>query len=564
MARPHQDGDRSFILELEAGLTAPNDPLAIPQNEDGSAGTVNIADLTVTDVDLTFKAGADPNYPENGSPVRLDTDSFVIRLQTGAPTDPNLRIVDAIGAGSMTDPNRFFELSAYNPGYGVLKAGTTYNWQVEQVLTNPVTETAYPVGDPNNLLGSVWSFTTASATPEITSDPYHTVTDFTGAGTLTVGASAVADNYRWFKVVGEQDTEGGESDDVELYPDGTIDGVTYSDTGTAALTIAGMASDGSEDAQYYAIAYNGIPGEALTQASEPSATAWVWYPREVHRYTFEGTYAVDSNSFVADTIGISDIQLLSDDGTLDVPSIDPNNQNAQGLVGSNSLFLNNPNTDADPNNADGQYGQINDPMVGAYADITISTWIYHKGGGWQRILSIGDNNGEGTGPANNEYLYLSPSANNNSGQLRFEVGGQNVTSAVGAVPENEWAYVTATLSGDVGKLFVNGVWVATNADLTNDPIANVPTANNWIGRSQWYAWDSLFNGYIADLRIWNYGLTNEEVAQAYLADDTNVAYVCDDENYDLPYDLNGNCEVDLDDLATFAGRWLDSWRIFSD
>jgi hypothetical protein len=231
------------------------------------------------------------------------------------------------------------------------------------------------------------------------------------------------------------------------------------------------------------------------------------------------------------------------------------------LVGTQSLYLNNPNAN-DPNHVDGQYGQINDPMVGAYADITISTWIYHKGGGWQRILSIGNNNGSGTGPANNQYLYLSPSANNNSGQLRFEVSGQNVTSAVGAVPENEWAYVTATLSGSTAKLFVNGEWVATNANLTNDPIANVPTVNNWLGRSQWYTGDPLFNGYIADLRIWNYGLTNEEVAQAYMADDTNAAYVCDDENYDLDYDWNDNCIIDLGDFAMMAQAWLDSDRIY--
>jgi hypothetical protein len=111
-------------------------------------------------------------------------------------------------------------------------------------------------------------------------------------------------------------------------------------------------------------------------------------------------------------------------------------------------------------------------------------------------------------------------------------------------------------------LYVNGEWVATNANLTNDPIGNAPTANNWIGRSQWYAWDTLFNGYIADMRIWNYGLSADEVGRAYLSDNTNAAYVCDTEVYNLPYDLNGNCEVDLGDLAMFAATWQDSYRLY--
>ena len=551
MTRPHSLGDRTFILELEPGDTAPHGPQAIPQNLDGSVGTLD--GLTVHNVDLTFKAGTDPNYPVDGSIVHSDTAGFVIRLQTGAPTDPNLYIVGTMEAGSMEDPDRTFLLSA--SGYGVLNHSTTYQWQVEQVLDDPNEENPpYPPGDPHNISGGVWSFTTISAVPSITTNPAHTLTDASGNNaTLTVVASAVANAYRWFKEAGETD--------IKL-TDGEIAGVVYSGTQTVTLTIGGMADDGSEDAQYYAIAYNGEP-EGAGLASAPSATAWVWYPREVHRYTFEGTYADGGNSFVEDTIGISDIQLISDDGGPDLASIVSDNPAAPGLVGTQSLYLNNPNI-KDPNNNSGQYGRINDPMVVAYADITISTWVYHKGGGWQRILGFGNNNGSGTGPADNKYLYLTPSANAVSGMLRLEVHGQNVTAPAGSVPENEWAYVTATLSGSTAKLFVNGVWVATNANLTADPIADVPMANNCIGRCQWYAWDSLFNGYIADLRIWNYGLSTDEVGQAYLSDNTNAAYVCDIEGYNLPYDLNENCEVDLDDLKLFAATWLDSYRIYPD
>ena len=534
--------DQIILAEnVTTGGTSPYDPAALPQNPDGTVG--NLDGLDVTNVELTFKAGADPNYPDNGSIVHSDTAGFVIRLQTGAPADPNLYNVGTIdGKGSPTDPNRTFSVP------GVLQDDTTYKWQVEQVLNDP-NGNPYPAGNPNNISGGVWSFTTISAVPSITDDPDHTLTDLSGNAELTITATTSATDYRWFKEAGETD--------IKL-----TDGGIYSDTTTATLKIAGMASNGSEDAQYYAIAYNGDP-EGAGLASAPSATAWVWYPREVHRYTFESITTDGGNSFVEDTIGTSAIQLISGDSGLDLASIVEDNPAAPGLVGTHSLYLNNPNANpSDPNNADGQYGQINDTMVGAYADITISAWIYHKGGGWQRILSFGNNNGEGTGAANGEYMYLTSSGYGTDGQLMLNIHDQAVAAPAGGyVPVNEWAYVTATLSGDTAKLFVNGEWIATNAKFTADPIANAPTANNWIGRSQWYVWDTLFNGYIADLRIWNYGLSTDEVGKAYMAD-TNAAYVCDTEVYNLSYDFNDDCIINLADFAMLAQAWLDSDRIY--
>ncbi len=526
--------DQIILAEnVTIGSSSPYDPAALPQNPDGTVG--NLDGLDVIDVDLTFKAGADPNYPDDGSIVNSGTAGFVIRLQTGAPTDPNLYNVGTMAAGSMTDPNRTFSVP------GVLQDDTTYKWQVEQVLKDP-NGNPYPAGNPNNISGGVWSFTTISAVPSITDDPDHTLTNLSGNATLTVAATTSANAYRWFKEAGETD--------IKL-----SDGGIYSTTQTATLTITGMADDGSEDAQYYAIAYNGNP-EGAGLASAPSATASVWYPREVHRWTFESA----GGGIVEDMIGSSDIQLISGDGGPDLASI-VNTPAAPELVGQ-SLYLNNPNVGGDPNIADGQYGRINDTMVSAYADITISAWIYHKGGGWQRILGFGNSNGSGTGSVNGQHLYFTPAGNGNNGQLMLNIHDSSVAApAGGAVPINEWAYVTATVSGNTAKLFVNGEWIATNTNFTADPIADAPVTNNCIGRCQWYIWDSLYNGYIADLRIWNYGLTTDEVGKAYMAD-TNAAYVCDTEVYDLSYDWNENCEVDLDDLRLFAATWLDSYRIY--
>jgi hypothetical protein len=549
--------DQIIIKENAAPATGgPSNPVVTPDNGNGTIGDlveVSTGVWQVQNVTLHFVAAGDPNeLHEPQYKINPDIIQHNIYFQTGAPGDPNLYLYDSVAA-NIVDPYTDDPNVSYGPlPNGFLKQATFYKWQVEEVMDNGTG--GYPAGDPNNIVGPVWSFLTGSATPAIITISAHQLTDTSGNAALTITTGTVANNFRWFKVVGQQDTEGGEADDVKL-----TDGGLYSTTTTKTLTITGMASNGSDDARYYAIAYNGDP-EGVNVASAPSAVRWIWYPRETNRYTFEATYAVGSDIFVEDTIGSSDIQLTSDDGTLDVPSIDPANPAAPGLVGSNSLYFNNPNTDTDPNNADGQFGRISDTSFCAYKDITISAWIYHKGGGWQRILSVGSTDGSGTNGVNT--MYFTPSGNNTSGALMLNVSGQSVTAPGGSVPENEWAYVTATLSGNVGKLFVNGEWVATNATLTNDPVANAPAGNIMLARSQWWVWDTLFNGYIADLRVWNYGLSTDEIAQTYMADNTNVAYVCESEIKDLPYDFNGNCIIDLGDFAMIAATWLDSDRIY--
>ena len=536
----------------------PYDPMAIPQNEDGSVGTVTIPALTVTDVDLMFKAGKDPNFAENGLLVNPDIQQFNIYFQTGAPTDPNLYLIDAIGSGSSTDPNRLFPLSAYNPGAGVLEQGTLYKWQVEQVMMNPETSMAYGAGDPNNIYGTVWSFTTASAVPSVMIDPDHTIADVSGNAALTIAATATGDNFRWYKVVGEQDSpENGETDDIELSDSGIYSGAT-----TATLTITGLASNGSEDGQFYAIAYNGVPGEPLTVESTPSATAWVWFPRLVNYYTFESedVTVVDGNSIAIDNISSYDMTMLSNDQGSDVPAIEPNVPAALGIPANDtSLKLDNPRI-SEPNNVDAQYAQVFNEWAGSYLDITISAWVYSNGGSnWNRILDFGNDN------ANYMFICVNPGSVNGAVRFAVNVGGseQSVTSPEGVLPDHEWTFVTATLTSDTGRLYINGELVATSTSLTNDPISYGPTSQNWIGRSQWGGGDGYFNGMIDELKIYNYGLKTVEIGKDYLAD-SQEAYVCNFEADELPYDYNGNCLVDLGDLAVFAVSWLESNRILPD
>ena len=135
-------------------------------------------------------------------------------------------------------------------------------------------------------------------------------------------------------------------------------------------------------------------------------------------------------------------------------------------------------------------------------DITIAAWIYWNGGAaWQRIFDFGT----GTG----QYLMLTPSSGTN---LRFSIVSNAVTQDLNTtvMPAGQWVHVAVTLSGDTGRLYVNGALVATNAAMTLNPSDIRPT-QNFIGDSQ-YAADPLFSGRIDDFRVYNYALSGLAVA----------------------------------------------------
>lgn len=81
------------------------------------------------------------------------------------------------------------------------------------------------------------------------------------------------------------------------------------------------------------------------------------------------------------------------------------------------------------------------------------------------------------------------------------------------------------------------------------PIPNVITrANNAIGKSAWP--DAYFTGQMDGVRVYNYALTEDEIAAQYIAD---AGPLCRNKP---AYDITGDCKVTLDDFALFAAQWL--------
>lgn len=496
-------------------------PTVTPDNGDGTFGT--LISPTQGQVTLGWMALRDPNtataYPVN--PAIL---GHYLYLSSGDDETPEL--LDYVMQVHNADPYLTDPSNEYGPI--TVGQGKTYYWKVEEALNNGTGNPNGP-GDPNNIMGPLWSFRAVAAAPQIFAGPEHAIVDANGNASLTVTTGSVATDFRWFKVGDPEDS---------LLADGGIYAGTQ--TGTLLITGATVADEGA----FYCIAYNGDPDNGGIP-SLPSKNAKLWYPRLVSRYTFETINA----GVVPDDEGNFDLTMMSADTGTDVPVLD-----AESKVGSYGLKFNNPAAaPADPNNVDGQYA-VAAAGAGEYLDITISVWVYSNGGGpWQRILDFGSDT--------DHYMFLCTNANGEAGNVRFAVkngGEQSISSGAGRLPAGEWTYVAATLIGSTARLYINGEQAATG-NITHNPIDYAPALHNYVGKSQWP--DPYFNGVIDELKIYNYGLATYDVAQEYLA--VAGGSVCNKEGAaNMRFDKNGDCKVNLVDFAEFAADWLNDNRVY--
>jgi alpha-L-arabinofuranosidase len=175
------------------------------------------------------------------------------------------------------------------------------------------------------------------------------------------------------------------------------------------------------------------------------------------------------------------------------------------IISNNALVLNGVNS----------YVSLPANIVTNYTAITLETWITDNGsGGWARIYDFGNNT--------TDYMFLTlPSG---GGNLR----GAYTTNGNGAEQVLEWpnggrpavgqqSHIVWTSDGatHLGLLYVNGVPVGTNANMTLTPATLGPTINNWLGRSQ-FSGDPYFYGSINEFRIYNIALSSNAIFQDHL------------------------------------------------
>ncbi len=173
----------------------------------------------------------------------------------------------------------------------------------------------------------------------------------------------------------------------------------------------------------------------------------------------------------------------------------------------NGALSNNPAVVTEPGrgrvlslNGTNQYAVLPDPVANAS---TFAAWVnWHGGPAWQRIFDFGT--------STNNYFFLTPLAA--SGKWRFAINtgsGEQTIDAPTALPSNSWVHVAVTLDGLTGRLYLDGVPVATNASLTYRPWQTL-ARSNYFGKSQFPA-DPYFNGKLDAFRIFGRALSAPEI-----------------------------------------------------
>ncbi|MBN2686136.1 MAG: LamG domain-containing protein [Pontiellaceae bacterium] len=183
--------------------------------------------------------------------------------------------------------------------------------------------------------------------------------------------------------------------------------------------------------------------------------------------------------------------------------------------GTSSAWNNNPTNYA----ADlGSYVDLpNDLFTPMSDEVTIEvTYMTSTNTAWQRVYSFGGSaGGETISDSGSNYVFLTSYIGGNA-RVAARVGseGEFVLNSdganIGELNHIVWVY---DASQHLAKMYQNGVLVSQTALENAAPLSELYNVNNWIGRSQWP--DSMFNGTVKDLRIYNGIMTEAEALARY-------------------------------------------------
>jgi hypothetical protein len=159
--------------------------------------------------------------------------------------------------------------------------------------------------------------------------------------------------------------------------------------------------------------------------------------------------------------------------------------NRSSIVGLSSLSL----------NGSSQYMSFAGPTLN-YSTFTFSGWLlYRQRNNWERFFDIGCNT--------SAYLFLTPYSGF-YGTARFAItagAGEQVMDPGFFTQTDVWTHYAITLNGTQGRMYRNGIAIASNNSMTISPY-NVNATTNWLGRS-FYGGDAYLNANIDEIGFYS-------------------------------------------------------------
>ena len=282
----------------------------------------------------------------------------------------------------------------------------------------------------------------------------------------------------------------------------TVGQVVLSWWGVANGTSYNVKRSATAGGPYTTVA-SGI-ADPLTYTDSPDSGTWYYV---VSAMTASGESA-NSSEVVAVTSVQPHTQLTFDESSGTTAADATGNGHTGTLVGGASRTV------GKSGNAvllDGSTGYVSLPndIVEDISDFTIAAWVYRNSATtkyWERIFDFGS----GTG----RYMMLTPTGTNGNVNFSITLNGyhnQRQVTGTAPVPTGQWTHVTVTLSGTTLTLYVNGAQVGQTTGVAFTPWRIGPTAQNWLGHSQFSA-DPYFNGAIDDFRIYRGALSSTQIA----------------------------------------------------
>ena len=150
------------------------------------------------------------------------------------------------------------------------------------------------------------------------------------------------------------------------------------------------------------------------------------------------------------------------------------------------------------------YVQLPAGMLTDVGDFTVAMWTYANSSYWDScLLFIGLDGGA--------YMRLAPLAGN--GNLRFAICGatfndEQWVEANGRMPIRRWVHVAVTLSGNTGRIYVDGQLAGSSADFLLSP----HQLSDQVRLLGWDGGHPSFNGRIQDFRFYSKALSDAEIA----------------------------------------------------